>query len=62
TITLDGVHKPHILRIFLRQEPLRVERDGQILSKDQDWHYSAQQNRLVIRTEKYERGNYTIAW
>ncbi|NOY59315.1 MAG: hypothetical protein GXO75_10380, partial [Calditrichaeota bacterium] len=61
-ITLDGAYKPHILRIFLKQKPLRVERDEKILSKGQDWFYSAQQNRLVVRTEKYEQGNYKIIW
>ena len=61
-ITLEGVHKPHILRVFAEREPRYVERDGQILPKGLDWYYRAEKNCLAVRTIEYEDGQYTIVW
>ena len=60
TVTLDGVKKPHILRIFTPREPASVALDGQALARGAAWDYSAADNRLVVRTSEYETGLYAL--
>jgi len=62
TITLDGVKKPHILRIFTPREPASVVLDGQALAEGAAWDYAADDNRLVVRTSEYETGRYTVRY
>jgi len=59
-ITLEGVHKPHILRINMSNSPSKVELDGRRLSDSLDFRFDAALNKLIIKTGKYETGKYFI--
>ena len=62
SITLEGVQTPHILRVFAPKKPARVTLDGQGLAERSDWHYDAEGQRLIVRTETYDRGRYAVHW
>lgn len=59
-ITLEGLHKPHILNINLAATPRKVELDGRVLSDSSDFQFDERRNKLVIKTDKYKTGNYII--
>ena len=59
-ISLEGVHKPHILKINLAERPKKVELDGSVLSDSLNVRFDEKQNKLVIRTTQYVTGNYLI--
>jgi len=59
-IILDGLHKPHILNINMKSEPSQVELDGKALSDSSGFQFDELRNKLIIRTDKYETGNYVI--
>jgi len=59
-ITLEGLHKPHILNINLTAAPRQVELDGRVLSDSADFHFDENRNKLVIKTEIYQTGRYLI--
>ncbi len=59
-IQFDGTKKRHILRVLLPTEPERIELDGIILAKGQQWRYDSANQRLWIRMEGYEKGRYKI--
>lgn len=60
-ITLDGVKKPHILRVLLEREPREITLDGQTLEKNAAWRYDPAAQRLWITTRAYTQGRYRIA-
>jgi len=62
TVSLDGVKKPHILRIFAETKPTRVERDGAALGEGAGWQYQPEKKRLIVRTDTYDKGDYAVAW
>jgi alpha-glucosidase (family GH31 glycosyl hydrolase) len=59
-ITLEGLHKPHILNINMTTMPSRVELDGRILSDSSCFQLDKKRNKLIIRTDIYETGQYLI--
>lgn len=59
-ISLGEVHKPHILRINMGSKPKSVELDGTILSESADYTFDGNKNKLIIKTENYNTGNYRI--
>lgn len=61
-ISLDGIKKPHILRIFSERTPASVSLDGEVLEADSQWQYHPENKRLIVRTEEYRKGDYRIAW
>lgn len=60
SISLDGVHKPHILDINLRAKPKKIELDGVLLSETVNYRFDIDKNKLIIRTDRYASGNYVI--
>jgi alpha-glucosidase (family GH31 glycosyl hydrolase) len=58
-ITLEGVKKPHILRMLLPQAPASVHLDGKALPAEA-WQYDAEEQRLIVRTDTYTQGEYEI--
>jgi alpha-glucosidase (family GH31 glycosyl hydrolase) len=58
-VSLKGVNKPHILCINLPESPERIELDGKILD-DTDFRYDSGKNKLIVRTDSYNNGNYMI--
>jgi alpha-D-xyloside xylohydrolase len=61
-LTFAGRHEPHLLRIRATAPPRRVLRDGGEVPADREWRYDASRHALLIRTLKYEQGEYEIEW
>jgi len=59
-ISLEGVHKPHILRINIDSEPNKVELDNAVISEPADYSFDSTHNKLIIKTGDYITGRYTI--
>jgi alpha-glucosidase (family GH31 glycosyl hydrolase) len=59
-ISLDGVHKPHILKINLAKKPRLVKLDGSQLSDSLNYSFDENHRKLIIRTDEYNSGNYLI--
>jgi len=59
-ITLEGQHKPHILKINISAKPKKVELDNTILVDSVDYSFDEKQNKLIVRTGDYNTGKYTI--
>ncbi len=60
TININGIHKPHILKVNINKMPRRIELDGRQLSDSTDYSFNRSSNKLVIRTSEYVTGNYSI--
>lgn len=58
-ITMEGVGKPHILRILLEKKPLRVQRNNVDLTEN-DWVWQEDKQRLIIRSEFTVAGTYKV--
>ena len=58
-VKLDGVHKPHILRVFMSNAPKNISLDGKTLAAD-SWHFDEKNKKLIIKTDEYESGEYII--
>lgn len=59
-ITLEGLHKPHILTINMTSFPGKVDLDGRTLQESTDFHFDKTRNKLIIKTDAYETGRYMI--
>ncbi len=59
-ITLEGIHKPHILNINLSGKPKKVELDNANLVDSVNYHFDEKRDKLIIRTENYTFGKYKI--
>jgi alpha-glucosidase (family GH31 glycosyl hydrolase) len=59
-LSVEGVRKPHILRVLLPAKPVAVSLDGQPLAEGQHWSYDLAQHRLWIKTQTYAAGQYVI--
>jgi alpha-glucosidase (family GH31 glycosyl hydrolase) len=59
-ISLSDIHKSHILQINLNARPKKVELDNMILSDSLNYNFDVKLNKLVIRTDNYRIGKYTI--
>jgi alpha-D-xyloside xylohydrolase len=59
-IRLDGEKTPHILRVLCPAKPAVVARDGVVLNEGDGWHYDEATQRLIVRTDAYEAGDYVI--
>jgi len=60
TVSLNGVIKPHILRINLPARPEKVLLDNAVVSDSADWWYDEKQNKLIIKTDHCQTGDYII--
>lgn len=60
SIVLEGVKKPHILRVKRSEKPSSVVLDGNDLMEGNDWTYDAERHFLIIRTHEYGEGQYAI--
>lgn len=59
-ISLKGLKKVHIMRVHLPSKPQKVLLDDRILSDSLDYYYDREQQKLIIRTDEYSIGDYTI--
>ncbi len=60
SISFQGAHQPHILRIHSATRPETVSLDGRLLSGPEDYYFDPDQQKIIIRTGDYARGEYTI--
>jgi len=60
TVSLDGIHKPHILNINLSAKPKKVELDNTLLIDSVNYRFDEKRNKLILSTEIYKTGNYVI--
>ncbi|MDP2338755.1 MAG: glycoside hydrolase family 31 protein [Bacteroidota bacterium] len=60
TVSLEGIHKPHILNINLSAKPAKVELDGAILLDTVNYTFDEKRSKLIIRTGNYTSGKYKI--
>ena len=60
TVSLEGIHKPHILNIKLSAKPKKVELDNAVLADSVSYNFDEKRRKLVIRTKSYLIGKYTI--
>jgi alpha-D-xyloside xylohydrolase len=59
-VQIDGVPKPHILRVRLPKRPVNVTRDGTVLAGGTDWNYDATDHRLWITGRQASAARYSI--
>ncbi len=59
-ITLQGIKKAHILRVYLSSKPQKVVLDNVILSDSLNYIFDKKKNKLVIVTDDYSTGEYLI--
>lgn len=59
-ISFNGVHKPHILNIDVEKMPVKIDLDGRQLTDSTEFSFDAKRRKLIIRTDNYEKGIYTI--
>ena len=57
---MSNVCKSHILKINLNQKPEKVELDGTVLIDSLNWNYDEVHNKLIIKTDNYKEGKYSI--
>ncbi len=60
SISLNGIHKSHILNIHIEKMPIKIELDGKKLSDTVDYSFDTSKQKLIIRTYGYKEGNYII--
>jgi alpha-D-xyloside xylohydrolase len=60
-IELDGVPKPHILRVRLPSRPAAVTRDNAPLAEGVDWRYDSADQRLWVPCRQAVSARYRIA-
>jgi len=59
-INFAGEKRPHILHLHLSSLPVSVILDNKQLSYPQDYHFDAEKSTLIIKTDSYSPGEYTI--
>jgi len=59
-ISFEGTKKPHILRVHLTEKPNKVLLDEvQLIESEKDYYYT-KLNKLIIETNEYKTGHYSI--
>ena len=59
-ISLSGKKVPHILRVHLENKPQKVELDNRLINDPTDYTFDENQQKLIVKTQEYQSGNYTI--
>ena len=59
-VSLEGIHKSHILNINLPAKPKKVELYNTVLSDSVNYHFDQVQGKLIIRTDSFKVGKYII--
>jgi len=60
SINIEGVVKPHILRIFSEKKPSEIDCNGGALSEGKDWEYREAENRIIVRSAQAQTVSYTV--
>ncbi len=59
-ITLQGEKKPHILRVQLLEKPNKVILDNVELIENEGYFFNKKITKLIIKTNEYNTGHYSI--
>ena len=59
-ISLNNLHKPHILNVHLNERPKKVVLDNGALIDSVNYTYDEKRSRLIIKTDSYSQGYYSI--
>jgi alpha-glucosidase (family GH31 glycosyl hydrolase) len=59
-IKLTGRKLKHILQIHLTEKPLEIKIDNKLLTDKQEYHFDQTSQKLVIKTNDYSIGEYSI--
>jgi len=59
-ISLEGIHKQHILNVNVLSKPSKVELDNIVLLDSVNFRFDEKRNKLIIRTDNYTSGKYKI--
>jgi len=59
-IKLNGNQTPHIFKIHSVKKPSNIVLDGENLIEVKRWKYDSRENKIIIKTVKYIKGNYLI--
>lgn len=59
-VSLEGIHKPHILKINMADKPVKVALDNTVLLDSVNYNFDAKRGKLIIKTDHYSNGNYRI--
>lgn len=59
-IYFEGEKRPHILHLHLSSLPNRIMLDNKQLSSPQDYIYDVERSKLIIKTDSYSPGEYTV--
>lgn len=59
-ITFEGKKKSHILKVTLSSKPQEVILDNNLLSDSLDYYFDGDRKKLIIKTDNYTSGEYTI--
>lgn len=61
-ISLNGEMIAHIIKMQTRNRPKEVSLDNKILNEHTDYLYDSTVNKLIIKTEKYSKGEYLVSF
>lgn len=59
-IYFEGEKRPHILHLHLSSLPNKIMLDNKQLSSPQDYIYDVERSKLIIKTDSYSPGEYTV--
>jgi alpha-glucosidase (family GH31 glycosyl hydrolase) len=59
-ITFEGKKKSHILKVNLSSKPQEIILDNNLLSDSLDYYFDTDRSKLIIKTDYYTSGEYTI--
>ena len=60
-ISLGNLHKPHILNVHLNSKPKKVMLDDVILIDSANYSFDQKNCKLIVKTDTYSQGKYTIS-
>ncbi|MEN8155600.1 MAG: TIM-barrel domain-containing protein [Bacteroidota bacterium] len=60
-VTINGLKKPHILNLHCPSAPKEVTLDQRILNDPEVYYFDTEKEMVVIRTDAYTTGKYTIS-
>lgn len=61
-VSLKGTKIPHILTIHSKKAPYKIILDEKELFKVENWKFDTVKQKLIIKTKKYNKGNYMIQY
>ncbi len=60
-ISLEGLHKPHIMNVNILSKPKSVRLDDIVLTEFVNYNFDPIKGKLIIKTDSYKSGRYFIS-